>query len=146
MTAADIDPVIEIAASLGEAPQWPRDSYLAAANPSALPVRVALVAEEGTSKAIIGFAIANLIPPEAELETIAVAAAFQRRGLARQLFSEMAEKLQQSRVTVVSLEVRVSNVPARSFYASLGFATTGLRPHYYANPVEDAVIMSLTVG
>jgi ribosomal protein S18 acetylase RimI-like enzyme len=39
------------------------------------------------------------------------------------------------------LEVRVSNLVARAFYASTGFVAVGRRPRYYANG-EDALLMT----
>jgi ribosomal protein S18 acetylase RimI-like enzyme len=41
------------------------------------------------------------------------------------------------------LEVRASNQRALGFYRSLGWSETGRRPRYYADPEEDAVLMSL---
>jgi ribosomal protein S18 acetylase RimI-like enzyme len=46
-------------------------------------------------------------------------------------------------VREVLLEVRASNQRARDFYRSLGWNETGIRPRYYADPEEDAVLMSL---
>ena len=36
-----------------------------------------------------------------------------------------------------------SNQAARAFYTSLGFVEEGRRPSYYADPVEDAILMRL---
>lgn len=44
----------------------------------------------------------------------------------------------------VFLEVRESNMAARRLYEKLGFAETGRRRGYYANPPEDAVLYSKT--
>jgi ribosomal-protein-alanine N-acetyltransferase len=143
MTPADLDRVIEIAASLKEAPHWPRSAYLAALYPDAAPRRIALVAEEPGSGAVTGFAVASLLPPQAELETIAVASAAQRQGLAQQLFAALTVELGLAQIAEVLLEVRASNQPALGFYRSLGFVEAGRRPCYYHDPVEDAVLMSL---
>jgi ribosomal-protein-alanine N-acetyltransferase len=40
-----------------------------------------------------------------------------------------------------TLEVRVSNAPAIELYRSFGFVSTGVRPGYYSDDREDAVIM-----
>lgn len=145
MTPADLDRVIEIAASLSQAPHWPREAYLAALGGKATPMRIALVAEDEASGTVAGFVVACLTPPEAELETIAVAAGFQRRGLARQLFQALAGALRQQRVSVTLLEVRASNEQALALYRALGFEVAGRRPRYYADPVEDAVLMRLAL-
>ena len=143
MTPADLDRVMEIAESLKEAPQWPRSAYLAALDPEAAPRRIALVVEEPAAGMVAGFAVASLLPPEAELEIIAVAPTAQRRGLARQLFFSLATELRTAEVIGVMLEVRATNQPALEFYRRLGFVETGHRPRYYHDPVEDAILMRL---
>jgi len=146
MALADLAPVIELALSLKDAPHWPRSAYLAALDPGAAPPRIALVAEDEESGGVQGFAVASLLPPQAELETIAVAAEVQRRGLARRILMAMAEELRKARVTEVLVEVRASNSPALAFYRAQGFAITGHRPRYYADPIEDAVLLDLRLA
>jgi ribosomal-protein-alanine acetyltransferase len=143
MTPADLDQVMEIAESLKEAPQWPRSAYLAALEPEATPRRVALVAEESIAGVVVGFAVASLLPPEAELEMIAVAPTAQRRGLARQIFFSLVAELRTAEVFGIMLEVRATNQSALELYRRLGFVVTGRRPRYYHDPVEDAILMRL---
>ena len=145
MTEADLDQVIAIERILAEAPHWPPTAYLTALDPQAAPRRIALVAEETTSGNTAGFIIASLLPPLAELETIAVSAEAQRRGLASQLFSALTGELRSNRITTFILELRASNQPALSLYRRLGFVEAGRRPRYYIDPVEDAVLMSLSL-
>jgi [ribosomal protein S18]-alanine N-acetyltransferase len=142
MAAADVDAVMELAADLPTAPYWPREAYLAMLDPQRKPARIALVAEalEG-GNSLAGFAFASLITPQAELESIVVATALQRRGIARRLFEVLADELAVAGVTEVLLEVRASNDAALSLYRALGFEETGRRTGYYAAPVEDAVQM-----
>jgi ribosomal-protein-alanine N-acetyltransferase len=141
MSPEDLDRVMEIAESLKDAPHWTRANYVAVLDPAAAPRRIALVTEEGGK--VAGFAVASLMPPQAELEIIAVDAQFQRRGLARRLFVELAGKLGLAQVTEVTLEVRASNQPALGLYRRLGFVETGRRPCYYQAPADDAVLMRL---
>ena len=143
MTPSDLDRVMEIAASLEAAPHWQPADYRTVLDPAAVPRRIALVAEEGAAGIVAGFAVASLLPPQAELETIAVASAFQRRGLAWKLFALLAGELHTAQVTELLLEVRASNCAALGLYLRLGFVETGRRPRYYQNPVEDAVLMRL---
>ena len=81
--------------------------------------------------------------PDAELETIAVTTAAQRRGVARRLFSHAAVQISLLGATKVTLEVRQSNYSAIALYCALGFGNVGKRPRYYADPVEDALLMRL---
>jgi len=146
MSAADLERVMEVAASLRDAPQWQASAYAAAMNPDHAPRRIALVAEEFESGAAAGFLVASLTPPEAELETIAVAAEGQRRGLGGLLFRALVAELRTGQVTGLSLEVRASNQAARGFYRAQGLRETGRRPRYYADPEEDAVLMLLNLA
>jgi [ribosomal protein S18]-alanine N-acetyltransferase len=141
MEAADLDRVIEITAALKDAPQWPRRAFEAVLEPSSAK-GIALIAEDSRI-GVVGFVVAGLVPPEAELESIAVSAGYQRKGVARRLFEAMTVQLRQAEVREVLLEVRVSNRAARAFYASLRFVEEGRRAGYYADPVEDAVLMRL---
>ena len=175
MNVSDIDRVFMIAWSRTQAPKWTKAAYLSALKKDAMPRRIALVVEdsgeghaplvvdwkapdfvetersttaEGEAKSglVVGFAIASLVPPQAELETIVIAAAEQRRGIGRQLMTAMAEELSAAAVSEALLEVRASNERALGFYRSMGWHETGRRPRYYAEPEEDAVLMSLALG
>jgi ribosomal-protein-alanine N-acetyltransferase len=143
MTSADLDRVIEIERSLKQAPHWSRLAWVSVLDPLSSPQRVARVATDSGTGKVAAFAVASLLPPQAELELIAVAPEFQRRGLARLLFAALATELMTRQVTEVILEVRNSNHPALALYRQLGFVETARRPRYYADPVEDAALLSL---
>ncbi len=141
MEAADVAQVMAVAAGLDEAPRWPEAEYRQAVGRDATPRRIALVAAWRGPAPILGFAVARLLPPEAELESIAVAAEWQGRGLGRRLLEALGTELKAGGVDELLLEVRASNGRARGFYEALGFAGAGTRRGYYADPVEDAVLM-----
>ena len=143
MPSADLDRVNEIERSLEHAPHWPHSAWVSALDPLTVPHRLALVAEYPSTSSIVAFAVASLLPPQAELETIAVAPEAQRRGLARFLLAALRKELKSAHVTDVILEVRASNRPAPALYLDLGFVETSRRPRYYADPVEDAILFSL---
>ncbi len=142
LSVADLDRVTEIGESLSQAPHWPRRVYDAVLDPAS-PRRLALVAEVPATGMIVGFAVAGILPPQAELETIAVPEKEQRRGIGSKLLAAMVEELRTAGVREFILEVRASNQRALGFYRSLGWSETGRRPRYYADPEEDAVLMSL---
>ena len=141
MQVADIPHVLEMASSLPKAPHWLEDVYVRSLDPNARPERIALVADDPES-GLAGFAVAVLIPPQAELETIAVARLTQRRGIGASLLAELVENLKYRHVTEVMLEVRESNRAARAFYDSAGFAEAGRRNGYYSDPKEDAILLA----
>ncbi len=156
MRAGDLEAVMSIAGSVNEAPQWPRAAYLSALNPGSTMQRIALVAEfAGGPKQpvqVVGFAVASLQGPQAELESIVMGKAVQRKGIGGALISAILRELRKAgelradEVRELVLEVRASNLRALGFYGSLGFRQTGLRKRYYADPEEDAVLMSLPVA
>jgi ribosomal-protein-alanine N-acetyltransferase len=95
---------------------------------------------------VVGFAVASVVPLQAELETIAVAAEGQRRGVGRNLFAFLAGELAIAHAEELFLEVRASNRAALALYLSLGFKETGRRSRYYIDPVEDALLLALRLG
>lgn len=142
MAFEDIPAVMAIASGLKEAPQWDRRAYENAIQRAQAGGGFALVAYDPQSK-VAGFLVAGFVPPEAELESIAVSPAWQRQGVARSLFARLVSSLQDRGAHSVFLEVRASNQPALSLYSSLGFAEIGRRSGYYADPPEDAVVLRL---
>ncbi|MCL4795483.1 MAG: GNAT family N-acetyltransferase [Bryobacteraceae bacterium] len=87
---------------------------------------------------IAGFLVMRATAPdEAEILNLAVAPAWQRRGLARMLLERVAF----SPPRALFLEVRESNSTARALYAAMGFAECGRRPGYYREPDEAAIVM-----
>jgi [ribosomal protein S18]-alanine N-acetyltransferase len=143
MSASDLERVVEIAASLPAAPQWAAPVYRAALDPSHAPRRIALVAADPASDAALGFLVASVVAPEAELETIAVARQGQRRGVGARLLRSLVDALRPEHVNQLLLEVRASNRAAVAFYRALGFRDAGRRARYYADPEEDAALMAL---
>ncbi|HEX4029384.1 MAG TPA: ribosomal protein S18-alanine N-acetyltransferase [Terracidiphilus sp.] len=146
LAATDIDAVLALAATLPEAPHWSREHYSQSVFSTAPLRRIALAAYHTRSREVVGFAIASLIPPEAELETVAVAGPWQRQGIAAHLLAALVHELKVAEVSEVRLEVRVSNQPAIDFYQSQNFKQIGVRDRYYADPEEDALIMSLLLS
>jgi len=149
MMPADIAWAKALADSTSEAPHWPSAAYDKALDSASLLRRIAVVAEiEATpsgplpSEPRSGFAIACLIPPQAEIETIVVSAAARRSGLGRGLMASLVASLKPANITEVTLEVRASNKPALAFYRSAGFRECGRRVRYYVDPIEDAILLA----
>ena len=72
---------------------------------------------------------------------VAVAPAYRRQKIAENLIVKLIDMLNDRQSKALTLEVRVSNVPAISLYEKLGFAQVGRRPGYYRKPKEDALIL-----
>jgi ribosomal-protein-alanine N-acetyltransferase len=146
MRATDVEAVREFAGLLPNAPHWPLSVYLAALDPWATPRRIALVAANRAKDLPIGFAIASIIHDGAELETVAVRLDRQRQGVGRALIDEILGNLRKESIRDVSLEVRESNLAAAGLYLRAGFKERGRRGSYYTEPVEDAVVMGVTLA
>ena len=65
------------------------------------------------------------------------------RGFARQLLQNLIDYARKNHIGSLTLEVRVSNLPAIRLYESFGFRVEGRRKNYYADNNEDALIMWL---
>jgi ribosomal-protein-alanine N-acetyltransferase len=125
--AADLADVAAIQAASPEAAQWPPEDYLE------FDFRVCVLDDR-----IAGFAVSRITgPDERELLNLAVAPEFRRRGAGAGLVRSLVTVAAVS----VFLEVRECNHAARVFYKTLGFHEVGLRPEYYASPLESAIVM-----
>ena len=102
------------------------------------PLSIGFVCTDGGR--VIGMIHCNYVLDELTLNTLAVDAAYRRQGIARRLWNAVAE-LTAGMCRVCYLEVRESNLPARTLYESLGFVQNGYRPRYYQQPEEAAVLM-----
>jgi ribosomal-protein-alanine N-acetyltransferase len=145
MVPADIPQVVAIADSLPDAPHWKFEVYQAMVDPTRTPARICVVADDSDGR-VVGLGVMVLIPPQAELEAIAVTEERQRRGIAGSLWCDLLTELKRLHITEVILEVRESNRIAQDFYRASGFFETGRRRGYYADPQEDAVLMKREIS
>jgi ribosomal-protein-alanine N-acetyltransferase len=141
MAEADLEGVLAIADSLPTAPHWSQESYVAVILSDVKPRRVGMVAED--EGGLAGFAVAGVMAPEADLESIAVKIGLQRQGIGRALLAGLVPALKRAGVTELNLEVRESNRAALEFYERTGFQKAGRRRGYYRGPDEDALLLRL---
>lgn len=97
---------------------------------------------------LAAFAVTQVILDEATLFNIAVDPAYQRQGLGKALLEHLIQELEKRDVFTLWLEVRASNVAARTLYESLGFNEATVRRNYYPAKEgrEDAIVMALPLG
>ena len=79
---------------------------------------------------------------EAHITAIASRESHRGKGVGELLLVGTVELALLRGLRVVTLEVRVSNEPAKSLYRKYGFAEVGLRKRYYADNNEDAYVMT----
>jgi ribosomal-protein-alanine N-acetyltransferase len=77
-------------------------------------------------------------PYEYEIHTIGVDAAYQGKGIGRQLLTAL---LEYANGGTIFLEVRTDNDAAISLYESVGFVRVGMRRRYYRASGADAYTM-----
>jgi ribosomal-protein-alanine acetyltransferase len=133
---ADAPAIIEILRDSTEAAQWPPESYAKLAKS---PGGLFIVCDASSQAA--GFVAARQAADEAEILNIAVHSDFRRQGIASALLLAALEEFRRSAINRVFLELRESNLPARSLYERHGFVPTGRRKAYYHGPTEDALCM-----
>ncbi|MBF1338388.1 MAG: ribosomal protein S18-alanine N-acetyltransferase [Mogibacterium diversum] len=93
-----------------------------------------------------GYADIWTVLDEADLNSIAVRVDFRRKGIGDAIMLAMTEILSANGVATINLEVRVSNMPAIKLYKKYGFKECGVRPGYYLDNGEDALIMKRETG
>jgi ribosomal-protein-alanine N-acetyltransferase len=103
------------------------------------PSGICLAATEGD--ALLGYLVCSRYDQVWHLMNVAVAPDRRRAGVARRLIAQLVEEA--GGKLPFTLEVRVSNRPAIAMYERLGFHSAGVRPRYYQDNGEDALIMWL---
>ena len=98
-----------------------------------------LIALDGDT--VAGYVGSQSVLDEADMMNVAVHPDYRRRGIGRKLVQALSEALQKRGIRGLMLEVRQSNAPAIALYEKLGFQQVGLRPNYYRNPKENALIL-----
>jgi len=136
MTVEDVDEVLSIEQVAFSTP-WSRSAFLGelTSNPLALYFVGRL---EGR---IVCYGGCWLIHGEAHITNIAVAPGFRGRGFGEGVCVWLMREAAHRGMTRATLEVRVSNLVARELYRKLGFVPAGVRPNYYTDTQEDALIM-----
>lgn len=101
-----------------------------------------LLAVEGEGEErILGFIVFWLVHDELHVLNIAVALEARRRGIGRALMEQAADQGRRRGAALSTLEVRRSNTPALALYRALGYRQVGIRPNYYTDEGEDAIVM-----
>jgi len=78
---------------------------------------------------------------EAQMLNVATLPEYRRRGLAREILAGLYAEARARGAVTMTLEVRESNAAARELYKNEGFYEIGMRPNYYQDPREAAILM-----
>lgn len=142
MTESDLDDVMEIERESFKSP-WTRSVFLEELGREWAHLWVLRPARTERVAAFINF---WLVRDEIHILNVAVRPRFRRCGFASQLLQSTIEFAWKNRVRYVTLEVRRSNEGAIRLYKSFDFKAIGIRPKYYSEDGEDAIVMLLTLG
>ena len=119
---------------------WPPHSYRSELESNKLAHY--LVARAGDT--VAGYGGMWLMVDEAHITTFAVHPAWRRQRIGERLLLAFLDLAIDRGAHEATLEVRLSNLRARKLYEKYGFRPVGLRPRYYSDDHEDALIMTTT--
>ncbi|HEY7591050.1 MAG TPA: ribosomal protein S18-alanine N-acetyltransferase [Candidatus Limnocylindrales bacterium] len=91
---------------------------------------------------VIGYAGLWMMVDEAHITTFAIDPLWRRQRIGERLLLAVLDIAVDRRAREATLEVRLSNLPARRLYEKYGFKPVGIRPRYYSDDNEDALIMT----
>ncbi|MHB9099008.1 MAG: ribosomal protein S18-alanine N-acetyltransferase [Syntrophales bacterium] len=92
-------------------------------------------------RCVAGYAVYWRVADEIHLHNIAVRRDLRRRHVASRMLDEAIRRARLEGARWMTLEVRRSNLAAQIFYEKFGFSVRGVRPGYYSDTHEDALIM-----
>ena len=137
MQSSDVPDVAQIEAMAYGNHHWSRDSFYSEINNKVAKYYTARYSDGK----IVGYIGTWHIIDEAHITTIAVHPEFLRQHVGEALIVKMLEDCYNEFIKYITLEVRVSNIPAIKLYEKYGFKSLGTRKGYYQDNNEDALIM-----
>ncbi len=141
MLAADLDTVCRIADECFPV-AWTRDEFRKELQRDYAVLRVL---RPSLGEPVCAFANFWCVADEVQLMNVATLPKVRRHGHGRALVADMIAHARERKFALITLEVRRGNEPARALYRSLGFSDQGVRPRYYSDNGEDAIVMHLAL-
>jgi ribosomal-protein-alanine N-acetyltransferase len=126
---------------------WPERSYnyeLTQNANSILWVAELLPDQPNNQPRITGMIVVWLVVDEAHVATIAVHPDFRGQGQSKMLLAYGLQAAILRGAIASTLEVRAGNLVAQKLYEKFGYRVVGLRPRYYKNNNEDAILMTVS--
>ena len=117
---------------------WPPQAYRQELESNRLAAYLVVT----VSDEVVAYGGVWLMVDEAHVTTFAVDPAWRRRSIGERLLVGLLDVAIARRAREATLEVRLSNVAARRLYEKYGFRPVGIRPRYYSDNQEDALIMT----
>jgi len=139
MKVSDLDAVMEIERVSFRSP-WSRQVFLEELDRDW--ARLDLLRDVRTGR-VVAFANYWLVCDEVHILNIATHPQARRLGHASRLLAHVVDFARREACRQVTLEVRRSNAPAIRIYRRFAFRAVGVRPNYYVEDQEDAIVMVL---
>ncbi|PPA68455.1 ribosomal-protein-alanine N-acetyltransferase [Jeotgalibacillus proteolyticus] len=136
MTLKDIDLVMQVERESFSVP-WSREAF---ENELMINQFAKYILMEKENE-VIGYCGLWLIMDEAHITNIAIVPKLRGQKLGELLMQEVISMARNAGAKTITLEVRISNLVARSLYQKLGFLEGGIRKNYYSDNQEDALVM-----
>ncbi len=137
MAIADLPDVHRIERASFSVP-WPDDAYRSELTGN----RLASYLVARVDRCLVAYGGIWMMVDEAHVTTFAVDPAWRRQRLGETLLLALMDIAIARSAREATLEVRLSNEPARRLYEKFGFRPVGVRPRYYSDNGEDALIMT----
>ena len=135
----DLDALVSIDRDSPRA--WTREAFAAEFGHS--PPTLFVLRSAGDA---VAFVAARIHIPEMDIVNLAVRPDRRGRRLGGLLLSSLLAEVASTGVKTVFLEVRAGNGEALKLYRRAGFRETQRRRGFYAEPVEDAILMRLEMS
>jgi ribosomal-protein-alanine N-acetyltransferase len=137
MLIGDLPAVLEIERASFRTP-WPPHAYRTELETN----RLATYLVARIDGRVVGYGGMWLMVDEAHITTFAVDPAWRRQGIGERLLMTMLDIAIARGAREATLEVRLSNMAARRLYEKYGLRPVGVRPRYYSDDQEDALVMT----
>jgi ribosomal-protein-alanine N-acetyltransferase len=144
MRRGDVDAIMEIERA-GIGTPWDREIFVEELRRDFAHVDV--LRERGADgERVLAFINYWLVRDEVHVLNVATSPAVRRQGHGSRLLEHAIQFAHEHDCRYVTLEARRSNHGAIRLYRKHGFRPVGIRPHYYADNNEDAVVMLLDLS
>ncbi len=141
----DVDRIVAIEKD-GFLHPWSRELIERELGHSWSRILLACEVDRGGGERVLGYVVFWLVHDEVHVLNVATALEARRRGVGRALMAAAEEEGRSRGARLSTLEVRRSNTGAIALYREIGYRQVGIRPNYYAEENEDAIVMVKILG
>lgn len=146
MLPEDLPEVISIDQNSFSQP-WPEEAFeIELQNPNARCWVAETATLDGQKKHITAILVIWRVLDEAHIATIAVAEDYRGQGVGKLILQKGMHEAYKEGARLFYLEVRAGNIAAKKMYFYFGYEIVGIRPKYYKNNGEDALLMTLDLN